>query len=122
MKYTMIITHMFPALLWAQEYQFQREWDSVQVEIQGYNLPAGWTGGYIRSCPDFCDIDADGDLDAFVGSFNGRLELWENQGSSAQFAFHLTDPTFQGLDSLQATWPEFWDMDSDGDLDLFLYN
>ncbi|RJP74171.1 MAG: T9SS C-terminal target domain-containing protein [Candidatus Zixiibacteriota bacterium] len=113
---------LVPAGAHAQDYQFTREWDSVQVEIDGYTLPAAWTGGYSRSVPDACDIDGDGDLELFLGTWNGQFPYYQNIGTSHDPAFHLQAQTFQNIETFdQATFPEFWDMDADGDYDLFLY-
>jgi len=51
--------------------------DSVQVQISTYSLPAAWTGGYERTAPDLCDIDADGDKDLLLAMYNGTIDFWE---------------------------------------------
>jgi large repetitive protein len=65
----------------------------------------------------FADIDGDGDLDAFIGSFsNGSTAFFQNNGSatSATFAAFVIVPGFLG------GAPTFVDIDGDGDLDAFV--
>jgi hypothetical protein len=111
---------LLPLAAFAQPFQFTEEWDSVQVQIGDYTLPAPWTGGYSYSCPDFCDIDGDGDLDAFLGSFSGKIAYWENLGTAQQASFHFQFESYQSLFRGAYSRPEFWDIDADGDLDLFI--
>lgn len=78
-------------------------------------MPANSFNGNIR----FVDIDADGDLDGFVGQANSAVEFFENTGS-------LTSPTFTnaGYTSLFATNGNstlgFADLDGDGDFDCMV--
>ena len=69
--------------------------------------------------PVFCDIDADGDDDLFVGEDYGRLYMSENIGSAIAPEwdnFQLMD--FVDLDD--DTAPAFYDIDADGDQELFV--
>lgn len=65
------------------------------------------------------DVDADGDLDLFVGRNDAPNRLWINDGQG-----HFTDGTAaSGLDQTpdaHATSAAFADFDLDGDLDLFV--
>jgi len=111
---------LFPALVWAQEFEFTQEWDSIQVEIDGYVLPAPWTGGYGNTRPAGGDLDADGDVDLFVGHGGGSIVYYQNLGTPVLAAFGLSDPQWQGLTVQSMATPTFCDMDADGDSDLVI--
>ena len=71
--------------------------------------------------PTFADIDGDGDLDAFVGTYNdaGMLFL-RNTGSATAPAF--TEPSTNPFGLANVGYggaPVFADIDGDGDLDSF---
>ncbi len=72
--------------------------------------------------PALVDIDSDGDLDLFVGRFFiGRLRFFRNIGSPTSPIFE--EQTFTPTSSInvgQAASPFFYDIDGDGDLDLFI--
>ncbi|MBD2357452.1 VCBS repeat-containing protein [Tolypothrix sp. FACHB-123] len=71
--------------------------------------------------PALVDIDNDGDLDLFVGSSNGTIRYYKNNGSRAypifvvqtSLANSLSGVTIDSLSSLT-----FGDLDQDGDFDL----
>jgi Ca2+-binding RTX toxin-like protein len=80
-------------------------------------------GGDIHASPTFVDIDGDGDLDAFVGRWDGSTLFFRNTGtaSSPVFATAVADPF--GLSHVgYFASPTFVDSDGDGDLDAFLGN
>jgi len=83
--------------------------------------PLGLSDVGSRSTPSFCDIDIDGDYDAFIGNEAGNIIFFRNIGT-------VTDPLF---DSLQTnpfgledvgtnSAPSFVDIDNDGKEDLFV--
>jgi len=42
--------------------------------------------------PTFCDIEADGDLDLFIGDANGNIWFYRNDGDSANYNYiYVTD-------------------------------
>lgn len=76
--------------------------------------------GY-RSSPTFADLDGDGDLDAFIGEYQGAIRFFENIGTSSSPSFikdvanqfSLTDVGYHSV-------PTLADLDGDGDLDAFI--
>jgi len=82
----------------------------------GFGLPA--VGGY--ASPTFADIDADGDLDAFIGDSSGSTLYFLNTGTASSPAFAGSTPGFDFLGVLGSASPTFADIDADGDLDAFI--
>lgn len=73
------------------------------------------------ACPAVVDIDSDGDLDAFVGNFNGDTLSFRNTGtiSNPIFTTVVTNPF--GLSNVgYYANPSFVDIDGDGDFDVFI--
>jgi hypothetical protein len=67
----------------------------------------------------FADIDADGDTDLFVGTSAGRISFYRNTGSPSTFVPQLESTFYQNI-TAQNPIPTFSDIDTDGDMDLFL--
>ncbi|MDP4007915.1 MAG: FG-GAP-like repeat-containing protein [Candidatus Peregrinibacteria bacterium] len=72
------------------------------------------------AAPAFVDIDADNDLDLFVGNFDGKISFYENTGSPKVAQYILTSNNYKGLEFNEVAVPRFEDIDSDGDFDLFI--
>ena len=69
--------------------------------------------------PVFADIDSDGDLDLFIGNYNGTVLFYKNEGDLNNFNF-INDSELDSIDVGSYSKPAFLDVDSDGDLDLFI--
>jgi len=70
--------------------------------------------------PTFVDIDADGDLDAFIGNSTGSTLFFRNTGTAASPAFAASSIGFDLPKIVSNASPTLVDIDGDGDLDFFL--
>jgi len=72
--------------------------------------------------PSLVDIDGDGDLDAFIGSNNGKVNFYQNNGAGVftpADGINIINP-LAGIDVGWSSAPTFADIDKDGDLDAFI--
>ena len=93
-----------------QDYDFYLitpSWQNIQV-----------SGGYADPC--FADLDADGDLDLLVGTGEGKIYYYENQGSAQIPQMVYVTDYFNYIDVGEDASPELADIDDDGDLDLLV--
>ncbi|BAY21585.1 hypothetical protein NIES2100_13410 [Calothrix sp. NIES-2100] len=70
--------------------------------------------------PTLADIDGDGDLDAFVGNFDGNTVFFRNTGTATVPSFSQEAGNFGLTDVGFYAAPTFADIDGDGDLDAFV--
>ncbi|MBM4464662.1 MAG: VCBS repeat-containing protein [Chloroflexi bacterium] len=87
-------------------------WTLVTTSFLGLDV-GGW------ATPTFVDIDADGDLDLFVGDEAGTLTFVQNTGTRTSPTWAAPVRPYAGLDLGDYSAPAFLDVDGDGDLDLF---
>jgi hypothetical protein len=67
------------------------------------------------------DIDNDGDIDLFIGGYDGKIWFQENTGTANNPAFAPSVQNPFGLTSAsEFAIPSLVDIDDDGDLDLFV--
>jgi hypothetical protein len=71
-----------------------------------------------NATPRLADMDADGDLDLFVGESSGALNYYTNVGTASAPSFELVSDEYQGIDVGRRSFPTTIDVDGDGDLDL----
>ncbi|MDX8390380.1 MAG: FG-GAP-like repeat-containing protein, partial [Mariprofundaceae bacterium] len=85
------------------------------------NPLAGFDVGF-KAAPTFTDLDGDGDLDVFVGEYNGTVKFYQNDGTGVFTASNgttIVNP-LAGFDVGGYATPTFADIDGDGDLDAFV--
>ena len=87
------------------------DWTLVTTRFLGLDV-GGW------ATPSFVDIDADDDLDLFIGDEDGTLTLVENTGTPASPVWAAPVRPYADLHLGDYSAPAFLDIDGDGDLDL----
>jgi len=73
-----------------------------------------------KSAPFFVDIDADLDLDLFIGGKEGVINFYRNEGTGEAPIWNLVSESYNSIDIGVGSNPHFVDIDSDGDFDLFI--
>lgn len=73
------------------------------------------------SAPAFCDVDFDGDYDAFIGNQIGNIIFFRNNGTPEEpdFGIPVTNP-FGLSNVISYASPSFVDIDANGTEDLFV--
>ncbi len=92
--------------------------ESAQFELTDSSLVKLTRGS--NTTPTLVDIDADGDLDLFVGEASGTVNYYRNAGTPRSPVFELVSDEFYDIDVGRRSVPTFLDRDGDGDLDLVL--
>lgn len=75
----------------------------------------------LSMAPTFGDLDNDGDQDLIIGENNGQLHFFENiapLGMPAQFSNHVVN--YQSIDVGNYAYPQLFDVDKNGTLDLVI--
>lgn len=96
---------------------------NIFFEKTGANNPFNGINVGNNSRPTFADIDKNGDLDLFVGTGNGLIKFYKNQGSTSSPLYVKQTGVNNPLNSVNTVTnaaPAFVDIDGDGDLDVFV--
>jgi len=77
-------------------------------------------GSYSRAT--FADVDGDDDLDAYIGDFDGYINVYMNDGTGvfAAGTYMQADNISVEIDAGDDSAPAFADLDGDNDLDLYI--
>ncbi|MEN8375975.1 MAG: FG-GAP-like repeat-containing protein [Gemmatimonadota bacterium] len=81
--------------------------------------PVGVDGAF-HNAPALGDLDADGDLDAVLGTWRPDVELLMNGGTRAEPRYDMSDAPLLTLTRGANGVPALGDLDADGDLDLII--
>jgi hypothetical protein len=73
-----------------------------------------------HATPALVDIDADGDLDLFVGETSGTINYYENTGDANTPIFTLVSDEYADINVGRRSVPVFLDVDADGDEDMII--
>ena len=101
---------------------FFRNTGSTSAPSFTFSIPFATPGFDVLRIPTFVDIDGDDDFDAFIGTFSGTIEFFENIGPSSAPVFILStsQSPFGLFDIGDRSSPTFVDIDGDGDFDAFV--
>jgi len=90
------------------------------ARVNGIELGQAYSGGIGLARPAYTDIDNDGDLDLFVGEYDGTLNFYRNDGTANAPKWSFVDSKYAGIDVGENSAPAFVDINGDGDQDLFI--
>lgn len=95
----------------------------VFTQQTGAANPLGGVTGTSETKPIFVDIDNDGDLDAFAGTFFGVIRYFRNSGTATSPTYMEETGAGNPLDGVALNFfsaPAFVDIDNDGDQDVVI--
>ena len=101
------------------EIRWRKEYKAI---IDGRVVDCAFSGGMELCKPTFVDIDADGDLDMFIGGEDGRISFFRNDGTKDQPRWSFISDFYDSIEVGDRSAPFFADIDDDGDFDLFVGN
>ncbi len=101
------------------EIRWRKEYKAI---IDGRALDCAWAGGMELCKPTFVDIDADDDLDMFIGGEDGKISFFRNDGTKDQPRWSFVSDFYDSIGVGEKNAPFFADIDDEGDFDLFMGN
>ena len=98
---------------------FENDGEGEFTLVTGAANPLNGLRVGLSSAPTFVDADSDGDLDAFIGSRDGTVDYFENDGDGNFTDIPASDNPLSVLNGngIDNTKPTFADLDGDGDED-----
>jgi len=113
---------VFQFLLLSQSFATEIKWrKESKAKVDGQAVDCAFVGGMEFSKLTFVDIDADGDLDIFIGDKDGWIRFFLNEGTPQNPGWDFVSDFYDSTIG-ERSFPAFADMDDDGDWDLFVGN
>jgi hypothetical protein len=113
---------LFTGELYGNIYYYENLGTIYNPSFSGaFTNPFGLSDVGNYSAPAFCDVDFDGDYDAFIGNQSGNIIFFRNNGTPEEpdFGIGLTNP-FGITNVVNYAAPSFADIDGNGAEDLFV--
>ena len=114
----LILQFLLCAHSFATEIRWRKE---LEAKVDGQVVDCAFAGGMEFSKPTFVDIDADGDLDVFIGDKDGKIRFFHNEGTPQNPFWDFVSDFYDSTIGERSS-PTFTDIDDDGDPDLFVGN
>ncbi len=96
---------------------FTNNGSGVFSELTGTSNPFNGLISFQAPTPSLVDLDSDGDMDVVMGTRDGLLKSFANNGSGVFTELTGASNPFNGVDVGSYCRPSFGDIDGDGDID-----
>jgi len=113
-----LVLGLTPTKTSAGDITWQQEYNAL---MDGKYYSHAYSGGMAESHPVFVDIDADNDLDMFIGSYYGNIYFYQNDGTPKIPFWTFVTENYNSIElEWQSSAPAFVDIDGDNDYDMFI--